>query len=134
MNNLEQLFIRACKSQKSQARFERLIPRFYCAEYTPAHVSIILADICQKYNLLDVGRLVNSLNPAHKWKYASSPDRTIPAPWENTKGTNPAYHENIDDYWMHVQGYLRSVIANTKADKFPGLKAPLALRIRFGEK
>lgn len=61
MNNLEQLFIRACKAKEPRKRLNSVYRRFYLVdEDTSYGIGRILLQICEKYNLGTLSHVVNS--------------------------------------------------------------------------
>jgi hypothetical protein len=71
MNKLEQLFVRACKSKNPETRVGSVLRRFYLLDMGPEYAIPMLADICEKYRLISIPKLIEALSPFNDWKYES---------------------------------------------------------------
>lgn len=103
MDKLEQLFIRACKSESPRLRVKKL----YCKHYynsgdNPLDLCRVLVEICDKHKLFTATDLVCDLAPGNAWK----------------TGCDGA------PYWDRVLYVLISKIRLTEVSKLPGLSIP----------
>ena len=108
MDNIDQLFIRACKSREPEKRILSVYRRFYLSggEQSYSHLVAILAKIINEridYPLTDI---LSDLNPENPWRSAS----------------------NEGSYWERVFDLLVSKIRLARVSELQGLKAPLKLR------
>lgn len=65
MNNIEIMFIRACRAKNPKKRLISTYNRFYNKGVTesnkPHYIAGILLDICEKYNLISLSKFVSEL-------------------------------------------------------------------------
>jgi len=107
MKKLEQLFIRACKSDSPYRRLRSVYRRFYRAGNNPdPHLVRILAGICDKYGLMSTLDLLVEMSPEKDWLYSDG-----------------AVSFNIRA--INVMG---SKIRLTSVRKMPGLSKPLRMK------
>ena len=107
MNKIDQLFIRACKSEGLK-RVQSVHRRFYATKDTSSvYIAGILARICHEHLLYNTVDLINDLNPDNAWKYSN---------------------KKVDTYLEHVVNVLISKIRLTEVIKFDGLTSPLMFR------
>jgi len=114
MDDLTQLFIRACKSRNPKARVKSVYRRFYqyCdrereqGEYD-GYISRILLDICIEHDLLSIHKLIDELDPDYYMKKVMKDAR--------------GYREQVIDLCI-------SAIRLTKKDDLKGLRPPLRFR------
>jgi len=77
MNKIDQLFVRACKSECPEKRVLSVYRRFYVQHHVPesyAYHAQITARICEKYELCSLLELVSATNPENKWQYSLDKD------------------------------------------------------------
>ena len=108
MDNIEQLFIRACNSKDPHKRVHSVYRRFYishggCNAYT-INIACILSAIVERYGLTDVQKIIDDLAPKAMF------------------GLEPR------SYWERVFDVMISKIRLARVAKFKGLIAPLKLR------
>ena len=65
METNDLLFVRACKSLDPYVRLETLYRRIYLSEPSKGNLSLILSEICDKYNLLTVSKTIMELHPSY---------------------------------------------------------------------
>lgn len=108
MTNLEQLFIRACKSEDPLTRLRSVRRRFYIVDYDhDLYLMETLADICDKYSLVTVHELLYELDRSQSWKYGIS---------------------SADTHHLACVKVLVSKIRLTERGKFPGLSMPTRIK------
>lgn len=115
MNNVEQLFIRACKSKDSQKRIRSVYRRFYLGGFGPdpqgeAAILSILSNIADKHMQLKIGDLLSDLHPDRDWYFDI---------------------KESDSYFGGCIKVLASRIRLTEAAKFVGLTKPGRFRTRL---
>lgn len=109
INTIEELFIRACKSENPHKRIRSVYRRYYLKtnKNVDQHLANILSRIIEKYDLITQTRLINDLNPANHWRFGLTKE---------------------DSYNKCVLHVATSVIRFSKKDKFPGLGNPANIR------
>ena len=65
METNDLLFVRACKSLDPYVRLETLYRRIYLSEPSKGNLSLILSEICDKYNLLSSSKMISELHPRY---------------------------------------------------------------------
>ena len=113
MENIEQLFIRACKSLEPKKRVFSVYRRFYlqCDDPTP-HLVDILTSIIDKYVGVSARSMIDDLSPSNAWKFDGDCEPT---------------------YINIVLNVLISRIRLTARDKFPNMRSPAKFRIKLSE-
>lgn len=109
MDKIEQLFIRACKAKDPLKRVKNVYCRFYLPAYIKedgVHITNILLNICEKYQVCSLTKTVNALNPNNGYF------RTV---------DSRSYHERCVDVFI---GFIRL----SEVNKFPGLTTPAMFR------
>lgn len=108
MDNLQALFIRACKSNNTEKRLKRLYKMFYYGEFDYSHCMYVLTKIVQEYNLIKLDRFVlEYANPDKAWQYGSSAEEA---------------------YSVRMTKALASIIRLTEVNKFPDYPIPAKFR------
>lgn len=72
MNKVDQLFVRACKSEDPDTRLKSVYRRFYCygsEVNNKAHIINILARISDEYLGIKIENLIEELNTDKGWYY-----------------------------------------------------------------
>jgi hypothetical protein len=117
MNNLEQLWVRACKlptHERVNARLESIARRFYLVDTKVAARNLIinnLIDLCEKYNLITIRKLIRELDPDGYHTMMFPLDKKPP-------------------YVTLVYDAMVSAIRLARSDAFDGLTAPVYFRNR----
>jgi hypothetical protein len=113
MDNLTQLFIRACKSANPKKRVRSVYRRFYNTyneneqnEYD-RYIAIILLDICDEHKLLSLKKLATELDPNHFLK---------------------SLYKEEETYLQEVIRICTSAIRLTEVKKLEGLTPPRKFR------
>lgn len=106
MDKLDQLFIRACKSQDPFKRLLTLHDRYYyrMPDRVP-YINVILSKLVEKYKLVTIVNLVMDLN------------------YENNSWRSPG-----GDYNAFVMRTLVKYIRFASVDQLPGLTRPAIFR------
>lgn len=108
MDNYQQLFVRACKSNNAEQRIKRLYKSIYYTEFNYNHGMYILMKIVQEYNLIRFDRFVlEYANPEKSWQYGSD--------------SNESYDERMFKAFI-------SIIRLSKVVKFPDYRQPAKFR------
>ena len=73
LNNIELLFIRACKVNDPRKRVKSVYRRFYLRGTSTInedfYIAGILLGICEKYLPINPSHLLSELSPTNKWKH-----------------------------------------------------------------
>lgn len=118
MDTTKQLFVRASKSSVPLKRVISVYRRFYTRSEEGniyAHIANILLDICKEYDLIDITKLVNELNPSKDYIYCQDDDELD-------------FNYSCNNYHYKCTKILISIIRLSKVDKFDGLTAPIMFR------
>lgn len=105
LNNLNKLYIRACKSKNPQKRLRSIYRRFYF--YQPAIQDEVIANnlaaIVEEYNLLTISKLTQALDPCNDYCYS---------------GDDPKSH------WNRIMVAMWQAIRYTHRDDLPDFLTP----------
>lgn len=110
MNNVEQLFIRACKARDPFKRVQSVYRRFYLKtndDIMFMDIASLLSNICDEYVKPKVKTMIDNYHPTNRWKYGIEPD---------------------DSHYKLTTKILISYIRLAEKDKFPGLTPPRMFR------
>ena len=81
MDKYDLLFIRGCKSKNPYERLPSIHRRFYLMPWGYDSTEFLvrkLGEICEKYELISITKLVEELSPCFNWKYEMIPvDRRL---------------------------------------------------------
>jgi len=116
MDNITQLFIRACKSANPERRVKSVYRRFYnyCKRENKSneydkHIANILIDICESHKLLSVSKLATELDPHRFYKSLRIEKLT---------------------YCQELIAICTGAIRLAKVNQLEGLTSPLKFRLR----
>lgn len=107
MDKVRALIIRACKSNNTERRLQRIYKSVWYGEFDERHMLTILANIVEDYQLIRPVNLVMELNPQQAWKYGG---------------------KDSNSYEKNACLCLQSVIRLTPVGELPGL--PRAAKFR----
>lgn len=131
MTKLEMMVIRACKLNDTHTRLKSIYRRFYNSDGDEKFIRALftsqLAEICEKYNLITVSKLIDMLAPSNEWKYTPSNE------WKYISREDVA---NPEFPWLHAPEKTRdfryevliSIVHLSSVDKFPNLISPIRFR------
>jgi len=107
MDKVRALIIRACKSNNTERRLERIYKSVYYGQFDERHLLIILANIVGDYQLIRPVNLIMELNPQQAWKYGG---------------------KESNSYEKNACMCLQSVIRLTEVSKLPDYPVPAKFR------
>lgn len=107
MDKVRALIIRACKSNNTERRLERIYKSVYYGQFDERHMLTILSNIVEDYQLIRPVNLITGLNPQQAWKYGG---------------------KDSNSYEKNACLCLQSVIRLTPVSNLPGFPVPAKFR------